>query len=280
MAQPLPTIAGFWYGSNLSWIEALCIQSYLDNGHEFVLYTAEQIDGVPDGAVIRPASEILWPAPFDLENNDRHRIAVFSDIFRLHLMRKTSSIWVDLDAYCVRPFEFEGPYVFGSTSSGSLPNGVLRLPSESQALTQMLEFVAAENPTQPWRGPRLHRKNRDRSMRGETWGIETLPWGCSGPKALTHFMNKTGEDCQAKPPDAFYPLERQELWKLHAPNIALTEFEGERTYSIHIYGHQKKWLASQNAGLPQTGSYLERICERHSIDPVSRPIIQADWMKP
>ncbi|MEX0307098.1 MAG: hypothetical protein AB3N12_06885 [Ruegeria sp.] len=280
MGQSLPTIASFWYGSDLSWLETLCIQSYLDNGHEFVLYTAEQIKGVPTGVDIRPASDILWPSPFDLQNNDRLRVAVFSDIFRLHLMQKTDFIWVDLDAYCIKPFEFDNMYVFGSTSSGTFPNGILRLPENSQTLTRMLDFVATTNPTQPWRGPRLRRKNRERVKKGETWGIESLPWGCSGPKALSHFLRETGEDHNAQPTDAFYPLERGELWKLHDPNVLIAEIEGDRTYSVHIYGHQKKWLANCNAGLPIQGSYLDTICGKHSIDPASRPIIPIAWMNP
>ncbi|WP_299659205.1 hypothetical protein [uncultured Ruegeria sp.] len=280
MGQSLPTIAGFWYGSDLSWLETLCIQSYLDNGHDFVLYTTEPISGVPVGADIRPASDILWPAPFDLLNNDRLRVAVFSDIFRLHLMQKTDFIWVDLDAYCVRPFSFDSPYIFGTTATGSTPNGVLRLPEFSHALGQLLEFVATTNPTQPWRGTRLQRKNRERILNGESWGIESLPWGCSGPKALAHFLRKTGEDRYAQKPKAFYPLERTELWKLHDPNTSLTEIEGDQTYSVHIYGHQKKWLADQNVGLPIAGSYLETICKRHSIDTAVNPIIHIAWMGP
>ncbi len=280
MGQSLPTIAGFWSGSSLSWLEALCIRSYLDSGHDFVLYTAEPIKAVPAGTDIRPASDILWPPPFDLLNNDRLRVAVFSDIFRLRLAQKTDFIWADLDAYCVRPFDFDIPHVFGPTRSGTFPNGVLRLPPDSRALDLMLQFVTTPNPSQPWRGARLRRAHRARIRNGETWGIESLPWGCSGPKALTHFLRKTGEDRFAQHADAFYPLERDELWKLHDPDIRVAEIERDGVHSVHVYGHQKKWLAHQGGGFPIPGSYLDRLCNRHSIDPVANPITPLSWMTP
>ncbi|WP_299352081.1 hypothetical protein [uncultured Shimia sp.] len=77
----LPTIASFWYGSDLTWVERLCIQSFLDRGHRFVLYLAHEVSGIPDDLEQRAASEVLWPAPFDIADNDRLRVAVFSDLF-------------------------------------------------------------------------------------------------------------------------------------------------------------------------------------------------------
>ncbi|EEE38106.1 hypothetical protein RKLH11_1947 [Rhodobacteraceae bacterium KLH11] len=280
MGQSLPTIAGFWYGSDLSWLEVLCIRSFLDNGHRFILYCPDQIGGVPEGVDIRPASDVLWPPPFALSGNTRLRVAVFSDIFRLRMLQKTDFLWADLDAYCVRSFDFQSAYVFAPAGNGTFPNGVLRLPSASPTLARMLDFVTAQNPTQPWRGPRLQRKNRTRIQNGERWGIEALPWGCSGPKALSYFLRKTGEEQHALPPDTLYPLAREELWKLHRPGIRPQQIERDGVHSVHVYGHQKKWLATQQAGLPVPGSYLDRLCQRHSIDPGRSPIARLDWMAP
>ena len=91
--HPLPQIASFWFGSDLSWLEALCIQSYLDHGHSFTLYAAHDIANIPNGVDLRHASEILWPAPFKLRPEDRLGVAVFSDIFRLKLLELTDFIW-------------------------------------------------------------------------------------------------------------------------------------------------------------------------------------------
>ncbi|WP_171178806.1 hypothetical protein [Ruegeria sp. HKCCD8929] len=279
MGHSLPVAASFWYGSDLSWLEAVCIKSYLDRGHRFVLYTAEEISGVPDGAEIRPASEIFWPPPFPISDNDRLRVAVFSDIFRLHLVSRTGFIWVDLDAYCVHPFDFATPYVFGRSHRGTFPSGVMGLPQDSRTLAAMLEFVTSPNPSQPWRGTRMQRVNKRRVDRGETWGIESLPWGCSGPKAFGHFLAQTGEDRHAMQPDTFYPLAPEDLWKLHTSRVATAEIEREGVFSVHIFGHQKKKLAIEFFGLPAAGSYLDRLCSRHEIDPKEQGVLRLGWMR-
>ena len=280
LKDSLPVIASFWYGSDLSWLEAVCIKSYLDRGHQFVLYTAGTLTGIPEGTDVRDVSEILWPAPFDITDNDRLRVAVFSDIFRLRMIEKTGFIWVDLDAYCVRPFDFDSPYVFARSKRDTFPNGVIGLPKDSTTLRLMLDFITSENPSQPWRGPHLQRVNRRRAEEGETWGIETLPWGCSGPKALTHFLKQSGEDHHAMTSDTFYPLAPEELWKLHLPQIATELIERDGVHSVHIYGHQKKIIANTMSGLPRDGSYLSRLCERHSIDPHKQLVPVLDWMVP
>ncbi|WP_170409755.1 hypothetical protein [Ruegeria atlantica] len=280
MTRDLPAIASFWFGSNLSWLEALCIQSFLDNGHRFVLYTVHDVQGVPSGVEMQPAVDILWPPPFDFRPEDRLRVAVFSDIFRLRLMQKTPFIWVDLDAYCVKPFDFSSSYIFGSSQDGAFPNGVLRLPEDSEILALWIDFVTSANPTQPWRGGRLFRHNRRRIRNGETWGIEALPWGSSGPKALEHFLRETGEDKHAMKADVFYPLSKEQLWKLHDPRISTDEIERHGVHSVHVYGHQKKFMASKTAGLPVRGSYLQRLCLRHGIDASANPILPVGWLTP
>ncbi len=276
--RSLPHIASFWFGSDLSWLEALCIQSYLDHGHSFTLYAAHDIANIPPGVDLRHASEILWPAPFKLRPEDRLGVAVFSDIFRLKLLERTEFIWVDLDALCLQSFDFASSFVFAPSQSGKFPNGVLRLPHESQTLSQMLAFVTSANPTQPWRGAKLRRRNEQRIAAGEAWGIEALPWGCSGPKALGHFLRETGEDIHAMPADTFYPLANEALWKLHDPRIPLNAMERDGVHSVHVFGHQKKFMAQQTAGLPVRGSFLSTLCARHGIDPQDNPIAPMAWM--
>ena len=204
----------------------------------------------------------------------------FSDIFRLRLLKKTDYIWVDLDAYCVKPFNFDTPYMFGQSHTGNFPTGVLRLPARSETLNLMLNFVTSANPTQPWRGGPLHRRNRQRIQNGESWGIEALPWASSGPKAFAHFLHQTGEIRNAMPGDVFYPLSKHDLWKLHAPRISTAEIERDIVHSVHIFGHQKRVLLTKFAGLPVNGSYLHNICNRHGIDPEANPIQPVGWLAP
>lgn len=274
----LPMIAGLWVGSDLSWLEQVVIQSYLDRGHPFTLYTVGDIGGVPSGVDVRNADEIYGPPPFDISDNDRLRVAVYSDIFRLHLMSKTDFIWSDLDAYCVRSFEGLGDHVFGLNQKGIVPTGIMKVPADSETLALMLDFVTLPNPVQPWRGSRLHRESAERVKAGKIWGIEDLPWGCSGPKGFTHFLKETGEIELAQESDVFYPQRPDELRQLLLAGVPVTEIEKPSTKSVHIYGHQKKLLAIENRGLPPAGSYLDRICDRHGIHADQAPIPRLVWM--
>ncbi|MBK5934202.1 hypothetical protein C8N32_10272 [Rhodovulum imhoffii] len=273
----LPVIGGLWVGPRLSWVEQLCLRSFVDRGHRVVLHVPAPVGGVPEGVETRPAAEICAP-PFDISDGDRHRVALYSDIFRLHLFRQTAFIWADLDAYCVRPLAFVSPHVFGVSHRGTYPTGVMRLPAESPTLAAMLAFVSAPNPVQPWRGGRAHRLARRRIAQGESWGIEALPWGCAGPKAFAHFLRQTGEAHHALPPAAFYPLRIEELHKLHTPGLPPEAFEGAGVYSVHIYGHQRRHIARVLGGMPAPGSYLEALCHRHRIDPGAAPLLAEGWM--
>ena len=49
MNAPLPTIASFWHGPPLSWMEQICMISWRYAGYRFVLYLLEPLEGVPEG---------------------------------------------------------------------------------------------------------------------------------------------------------------------------------------------------------------------------------------
>ena len=276
--RALPTIGSFWFGSDLTWLEQLCIQSFLDRGHRFVLYTDGTVGGAPTGVELADVQDILWPAPFDISDGDRHRVAVFADIFRLHMVQKTGFVWADLDAYCLRPFDFGGDYIFSVSEVGLYPNGVIGLPTGSVALSRMISFLSSDNPIQPWKDAKFKTNKTRRIAKGERWGIEDLSWGNSGPKTFGHFLKETGEVAHALPTEALYPLAPPELGKLHLPDQK-DAIERDGVYSVHFYGHQKKHMARHMNGLPKHGSYLAHLCERHGINPMEAPIPILPWMR-
>ena len=53
-------IQGLWIGSELSMLERLSIASFLDNGHDYHLYTYGDVRGIPDGNGIfqRPLAKV------------------------------------------------------------------------------------------------------------------------------------------------------------------------------------------------------------------------------
>ncbi len=268
----LPVIASFWHGSDLSFFEQVVVQSYLDHGHRFQLYVLGPIGGIPAGAEVCDARDILPDLPFPLEPPDRHRVAVFSDIFRLHLMAKQDCIWVDMDAYCVRPFDLGPGPIFACNPEGRALTGVMRLPQESPCLRGMLDFVMAENPIQPWRGRRFRASRAAEVANGGRWGIEDLSWGCSGPKAFTHFLKESGEYAAAMATPVFYPLLRDQVLKIFDRKGPWDEIEQPETRSVHLFGFAKRLILSDLGGLPPKGSYLDGICHRHGVDAGAAPV--------
>lgn len=73
-------IQSFWYGTELTQIEQLCIKSFLAHGHDFHLYSFNDLIGVPNGCIIKGANQIVSESKVFLDS--RGIIASFSDYFR------------------------------------------------------------------------------------------------------------------------------------------------------------------------------------------------------
>lgn len=125
----LPIIQSLWIGEDLSNLEKLCVQSFLDHGHQFHLHTYGDIGGVPAGAVIKDANEIL-PASdvFMSTRNVSSRVSAFSDWFRWALLAKRGGWWVDMDLACIKPFDFADEIIL-SRQANDVISGILRFPA-------------------------------------------------------------------------------------------------------------------------------------------------------
>ena len=105
-------IQSLWIGSSLSKLEQVCLKSFIDNGHEFHLYTYEDVDNIPEGIIIKDGNEILDKSEiFRYQNGS---VSAFSNLFRFTLLYKKGGIWVDTDVICVKPFLFEDEIVIMS----------------------------------------------------------------------------------------------------------------------------------------------------------------------
>ena len=113
-----PIIKSLWIGEPLSNLEKLCIQSFMNNGHEFHLYVYEHVKNIPDGCIIKDGNEILSSDKIFYVN--KNRIAPFSDYFRYTLLYKKGGWWVDMDTLCIKLFNFKQDIVF---SNGQLDGG-------------------------------------------------------------------------------------------------------------------------------------------------------------
>src|SRR6056297_270235 len=136
-------VGTLWIGGQLSWLEQLCLKSFVDKGQKITLFSYEDIPNVPEGVIHRDGREILDTDDF-IKYEKKDSFALFADLFRLHMIRACPGmIWIDTDVYCHRPMEYDSDYVFGYELPGTnrVNNAVLGLPHDSEALQQMLAFT-------------------------------------------------------------------------------------------------------------------------------------------
>ena len=74
-------IAMLWMRGRLSFLEQLCIRSFQDAGHSVVLYSYDDLEGVPDGVECRSAASVL-PERAEIVHGKSGSPAPHADLFR------------------------------------------------------------------------------------------------------------------------------------------------------------------------------------------------------
>jgi len=198
------TIASLWIGGPLSVLDQICLLSYVKHGYRVVLYHYFPLDNVPDAIETCDAREIYPDDDILIHRNGSP--AMHADIFRLHLMHKTTQIWVDTDQLCLKPFDPDDSHIVCYFDSSNLNNSVLRLPSDSPALAYMLEFVEDRYPVPPWvrRSVRIALNTAKRE--GNPTHVSQQKFTTYGPSLLKYALKQSGELDHAKPQHVYLPL--------------------------------------------------------------------------
>ena len=271
-------IAMLWMRGRLSFLEQLCVKSFLDVGHHVTLYSYEPVEGVPDGVEHRDASEILSETDA-LVHEGTGSPALHSDVFRYRLLQGNDrTIWADTDAYCQQKFSPVSGHLHGYESEHDINGGVLCLPQDSETLRELLEFTSDPFAVPPFIERYEGRKRAD-DLRaavaaGKPFHAGLQPWGVWGPHAITHFLKTTGEVRYTQPRHVLYPYtfaerrkifrERHQNWSAHIK---------DETQSIHLYGRGMRNLLLKNvAGMPSPAGLLGHLLQKHGIDPTLAPL--------
>lgn len=263
-------VASFWAGGDLSFIEQMVLASYLEQGCDLTLYVAGEVGGIPAGVAVRDASEILPKPGFVSGPPTRHELAVWSDLFRVALLRRREVVWVDMDAYCLAPYASSTGYLFGLNDGTGVLSGVVALPVGSAPLRWLEAFLFQAELVPPWRGAKWIAPRREAGRLAPA----ALPWGDTGPRALTHALELTGTKHHAAAQEVFYPLFRDSLRRLWTPGMADSDIvRSPDTLSVHIFGYTKRFLTTHHGSLPPPGSWLARRARAHGIDPAAAPAL-------
>lgn len=266
-------IGMLWIGGDLSFLEQLCIQSFLDAGHPVRLYSYEPVGNAPAGVVHADAAAVL-PAEGFLRHGRTGSPALHSDRFRyLMLAREDRIIWADTDAYCLRPFETQTGHFHAWESDTGVNGGVLGLPKDSATLARLVDFTADPYAIPTWYGDDYRRELEARRDAGDPVHAGAMPWGVWGPHALTHFLKETGEIRYAMPRPTLYPFAYEERRLMLRPGLDPTPWLGPEVFSIHFYGRRMRArIVSANDGVPKPRSLIGQLLRKHGIDPLAAPI--------
>lgn len=140
-------IQSLWIGRQLSKVEQLCIQSFIDHGHQFHLYTYEEVENVPKKTTVIDARTIVAEnAIFSFADGfAKGSYAGFADLFRLLLIQKKGGWWVDMDVICLNPFDLQQELVICSSFEGEygsqVNNCIFKAPPYSPFLTHCINEV-------------------------------------------------------------------------------------------------------------------------------------------
>lgn len=269
----LSTIGMLWMEGPLSYLEQLCVKSFVDAGHEVILYHYGDVYNVPDGVQMDTAEQFLPREDF-LVHKRTGSPALHSDVFRYKMLKASRNmIWADTDAYCYRPFETPNGHFYGWESKTHINGGVLGLPHDSETLDALLEFTSDEFAIPSYYGPEYEQELIDAKSVGTPVHASEQPWGVWGPHAITHFLHVTGDAKHALPQEGLYPFTFKDRRMMLKRNFDVSPYVTENTRSIHFYGRRmRKRLVEREGGEPHPKSLIGQLLRKHKIDPKLAPL--------
>lgn len=140
-----------WIGDALTKNGQLTLKSFLDNGHQPVLWAYNtNCQNVPIGVTIKDAGEIMHPSKiFSYKNNGDCRegsYGGFSDIFRYYLLDKIGGWYCDMDVVCLKNFNQipNTPYVFRPHKLTPIVGNIMKVPQGCSFIKSCIENTEKE----------------------------------------------------------------------------------------------------------------------------------------
>lgn len=275
------TIAALWMDGALSFLEQLCLKSFVDAGHAVKLYHYGPLQNVPDGIELADAEAIL-PREGFLTHQRTGSPALHSDLFRYKMLAQSeNTIWADTDAYCMKKFETPNGHFYGWESDKHINGGVLGLPADSDTLRELLEYTSDEFAIPTWYGEDYVRELEAARDADNPVHASEQPWGVWGPHAVTYFLHKTGEAKYALPQEGLYPFTFKDRRMMLKRNFDTSPYITENTYSVHLYGRRMRArLVEREGGAPHPKSLLGKLLVKHGVDPAKAPLAKPRAQQP
>ncbi len=268
----LPKVAGLWVGGSLSWLEQLCLKSFVDMGHPTALYTYEDVTGVPEGVEVLSGQDIL-PDPEMYKHERSGSYALFSDIFRFHMVAKApGTVWIDTDIYCWRPMVLPQDHYFGWESARQMNGAVLGLPADSEMLRLMLDQTSDPYNIPEYYNANMQAEYTARAEAGDPVHAAEMPWGVWGPHCVTWAARKSGEVKFAQPTSVFYPVPFPHRNTFFRRPVLSMKYARDDTLTYHLWGRIKRIAGKRHEGSAPERSFLKYLLDKHEVDPTQARI--------
>jgi len=269
MKERLSDLHSLWIGPRLSWLEQLCLASWLAHGHRAILWTYQAVDEIPHGVEVRNAREILPESAITFHRSSGS-VSLFSNRFRYHLFQRHQATWVDTDVLLLRPLADPSPYLFAWEVPGSICGAVLRLPSNSLALLDLLTLTGARAPVPHWWPLKARIRQRMRGLVRRHQPAEDMPWATFGPRALTETLRRHRLTDRALRSEVFYPFLWTETALLYGPADLVEARLTESTVAAHLWSTSSLLatpeVAEKRNAPPPSGSWIAGKCVIYGID--------------
>jgi len=222
-----------WIGQSLTRMERACIQSWINAGYDFHLFSYDKVDNLPEQAVRRDAREILpenrifqYKLPFHKGGGS---YSGFSNFFRYKLLL-SGGMWVDTDMYCLKPLPDldyilvqEGDYVASC---------LLKVPSDSEFAQRCWSVCNAKNP-------------------------EQIVWGETGPKLVLEVSHKLCLPIQ--PSSLYFPIMYWDIRRF------LDDEPIPNAYTVHFWNEMWRRTGQDKNVTYRANSLYERLIAHASF---------------
>ena len=246
-------VQSVWIGSALPPLQQLSIRSFLAEGHEYHLYTYDNVAEVPDGATICDGSEILpRDAIFCYQHGfGQGSYSAFSNLFRYKLIFERGGWWVDTDVVCLRMFQFDDSFVFATENDDdgtvNCATCAFKCPAGASVLEYCIDVVLSRNK-------------------------DTLRWGEIGPQLFSAAVRRYGLTAHCTPVEIFNPVDFVDFSSLVAPGFDMTRLA--QSYAVHFWNQMWKSRNMDPTADPPpdslSGILREKYARPASIGPSSR----------
>jgi hypothetical protein len=233
----------FWFGESLSPYQILAMKSFVDFGHDYVLYAYQKFD-VPAGVQLRDAREIL---PRDRIFFYGKRAAIgagsvsgFSNLFRYRLLHELGGWWVDADVICLSKQVPAAEVFLGWEDEWLIGSAILKFPPRHAFMGEMLDIA-------------------DRA------GTD-LEWGETGPYLLTRLARERGILPLVATPAESFPVPSHDALQTLMP--ARREEVREKTQNLallHLWNEVLRRAVVFTWMAPPPGSFVADLFARHGV---------------